>query len=63
MADKLYVCSSVSKMCFYVDTKTLEPLGCSTYDPWCVKQPEEGQIFIEEWNRRRAALAEERGEQ
>lgn len=42
-------------VCFAVDSKTLEAVGGSEYDPWAWSHPEPGAIetiSVGEWNRR-----------
>jgi hypothetical protein len=39
---------------FWVDAKTLGPLGVGSYDPWCFSDPEKvPTMHVNEWNARR----------
>ena len=41
-------------MCFYVDVETLEPLGCSCYDPYCYSDPESCEhMSFAKWSTRK----------
>jgi hypothetical protein len=43
-----------NKTVFPVDARTLEPLSCGWYDPWCFSQPEPNVKYIEhsKWTQR-----------
>lgn len=52
----------IDMMCFRADPKTLEPLGCSFYDPYAFAEPDTAEtIKLNEWYHRRNVLFE--GEQ
>lgn len=47
-------------MCFKVDSKTLQPLGCSFYDPYILTERINQQdiLSIGEWNLRQSIMRE-----
>ena len=47
-------------MCFKADSKTLQPLGCSFYDPYILTDMinRQGILSISEWNLRRSIARE-----
>ena len=47
-------------MCFKADSKTLQPLGCSFYDPYILTERINNQdiLSIGEWNLRQSIIRE-----
>lgn len=44
------------RMCFWVDAKTLEPLGCGSFDTWAFSDPEKvPTMHANEWSAQRYA--------
>lgn len=51
---------NIDFMCFKVDSKTLQPLGCSFYDPYVLTDRINHQeiLLLGEWNLRRSIMRE-----